>query len=100
MQHVPIHDSPSHTLHQLAMRDGVKANARVAIAEGSLQSAQDCIVKAVADVENFDLPLAAWRGHAKTAVLPGSTGNIRAAQRGQETIQATIVKLDESLERP
>ena len=78
----------------------MEANARIALAEGNLPGAQDCIVKAVAAVENFDVPLAAWRVYATAAEFHRSTGNTRLAQRVQELSQAIVVKLANSLEEP
>jgi hypothetical protein len=46
-----------------------EVNARVAMAEGKLEDARDCIVKATAAVENSDIPLASWRVHATAAEL-------------------------------
>jgi hypothetical protein len=65
-----------------------EAKTRVAIAEGNLPRARDCIAKAVATVENFDVPLAAWRVHATAAEVYRSTGNISLAQRAQELSQS------------
>ena len=76
------------------------ANARVAMAEGNLQRAQECIVKAAATVENYDVPIGAWRVHATAAELHWSTGNTMLAQRFQELSQTIVVKLASSLEGP
>lgn len=61
--------SGDRTWHALAW----EANARIVIVEGNLLGAHDCIVKAVAAVENFDAPLAlaAW---GATLQPPSSIG--------------------------
>jgi hypothetical protein len=74
--------------------------ARVAMAQGNLQAAQDWIAKAVATAENFDVPLAAWRVHSTAAALHRSTGNTKLAERVHELSQAIVVKLASSLEEP
>jgi hypothetical protein len=84
------------TWHALAW----EASARVHMAEGNLQRAKDCIVKAAAIVEKFDVPLAAWRVHATAAELHRSTGDTRLAQRAQELSQSIVGKLGSSLEGP
>jgi len=40
-----------------------EASARVAIAECDLHRAQSCIDRALAAMEGFEVPLAAWRVH-------------------------------------
>lgn len=46
-----------------------EASARVALAGSDLQQGQECIRKAIAVVEGFDLPLAFWRVHATAMQL-------------------------------
>lgn len=77
-----------------------EAKARIALADGDLPGAQDCIAKAVAMVENFDVPLAAWRVHRTAAALYRSAGNTRPAQRARELSQTIIGELARSLDEP
>jgi DNA-binding winged helix-turn-helix (wHTH) protein len=74
-----------------------EAKARIAIAEGDLQGALACIVSALASVENFDIPLAAWRVHDTAAQLYGRMENMDLAERHHELCRATILKLANSL---
>ena len=58
-----------------------EASARVAMAEGDRGHARTCVDKAVAAMEGFEVPLAAWRVHASAAELESRLGNQRAAER-------------------
>lgn len=75
------HATGDRTWHALAW----EANARVAIAEKQLQDAQDCIAKAVATVEYFGVPLAAWRVHATAAELHSIDGEHQASATPSRT---------------
>src|SRR5271165_3925471 len=73
------------------------ANARVAIAEGELPRAQDCITRAVQAMEGYEVPLAHWRVHATAAELHRRLGNRDSADSHRELSRATILKLANSL---
>jgi tetratricopeptide (TPR) repeat protein len=73
------------------------ANARVATAKGDLARAEECIVKASAMTEGFEIPLAAWRVHATAAALCDRMGNGESANRHQQLSRATILKIADSL---
>ena len=74
-----------------------EANARLEIAEGDLVRAAHCIDEAVATVEGFEVPLAAWRVHATGAERSERAGDGRAAKRHRKLSRATILELAESL---
>lgn len=69
-----------------------EAGARVALADSDLPHAQDCIHKAFALMQEFDLPLACWRVHATAMrIFP------EAAEDHQQIAAAEIQRLAESL---
>jgi DNA-binding winged helix-turn-helix (wHTH) protein len=72
-------------------------NARVAMAEGNLAHAEECIVKASATMEVFEIPLAAWRVHATAAALCDRMGSVGSAERHRQISRATILKIADSL---
>ena len=74
-----------------------EANARVALAEGELPRAEDCIAQAVKEMEGFETPLSAWRVHATASEVYQRVGEPDAAQRHREVSRATIMKLANSL---
>ena len=74
-----------------------EANARVAIAEGDLPRAQNCIAQAVQAMEGYEIPLAHWKVHATAAELYQRTGERDAAEKHRELSSATITKLANSL---
>jgi DNA-binding winged helix-turn-helix (wHTH) protein len=82
-----------HTWRSLAF----EANARVAIAEGDLRKAQDCILKAIQEMEGFEVPLAAWRVHATASDLSARGGDGDLATRHRELSYATIMQLANSM---
>jgi tetratricopeptide (TPR) repeat protein len=73
------------------------ANARVAITEGDLERAEECVAKAVGTMQGFAVPLAAWRVHATAAELCVRTGNRGLAERHRDLSRATILTLADSL---
>jgi DNA-binding winged helix-turn-helix (wHTH) protein len=85
--------SEEHTWRSLAF----EANARVAIAERDLQRAEDCILKAVQEMEGFEVPLAAWRVHATASELYARMGDRDLAERQRELSHATIIQLANSM---
>jgi len=74
-----------------------EANARLAMVESDLARAADCIGKAVATIEGFEVPLAAWRVHATAAECSERAGDRRAAKRYRNLSRATILELAGSL---
>jgi DNA-binding winged helix-turn-helix (wHTH) protein len=73
------------------------ANARVAEAEGDLPRAQACIARAVATMEGFEVPLAAWRVHATAAALYARTGPSDVADQHRALSRTTILQLANAL---
>jgi len=82
-----------HTLQALAW----EANARIAMAEADPARAAHCIHEAVATLDGFEAPLAAWRVHATAAECSERAGDGRAATRYRELSCATILELADSL---
>ena len=74
-----------------------EANARVAMAEGDLRRANECIAEALSSMEGFEVPLAAWEVHATAADLCHRAGNERSAQQHRELSRNTILMLANSL---
>lgn len=74
-----------------------EANARVAIAEGDLDRAQECIAKALSTMEGFEVPLAAWRVHAAAFELYQNSGDRDFAESHLVLSRKTIMKLANSL---
>ena len=52
-----------------------EANTRVAMAEPNMERAHECLANALATMEGFEVPLAAWRVHATAAALYERTGH-------------------------
>ncbi len=73
------------------------ANARVATVKGDLACATECIARASAMLERFELPLAAWRVHATAAALYDRMGNVESAARHRQLSRATLLKIADSL---
>ena len=82
-----------HTWQALAW----EVNARVAMAELDLTRAQDCIAKALFEMEGFEAPLAAWRVHATAFELDRNSGNRDLAARHLALSRETVMKLANSL---
>jgi DNA-binding winged helix-turn-helix (wHTH) protein/tetratricopeptide (TPR) repeat protein len=74
-----------------------EANARVALAQGELPRAEDCIARGMKEMEGFETPLSAWRVHATASELYQRMGQPDAAQRHGEVSRATIMELANSL---
>src|SRR5262249_40513746 len=74
-----------------------EANARVAMAQSDPERANECAAGAVAAIEGFEVPHAAWRVHATAAECAERAGNRRAARRHRELSRATILELAKSL---
>src|ERR1700733_2904011 len=74
-----------------------EANARIDIGEFDLESARDCIAKALLTMEGFEVPLAAWRVHATAAELYARSGDNDLVEPHRELSRATIMKLANSL---
>lgn len=75
-----------------------EVRARVALAEGDIRSAQDCIARALSTLDGFELPLAVWRVHATAAALADLTDNTTLAQSHRELSRATILRIADSLQ--
>ena len=71
-----------------------ETNARIAMAELDLDRARDCIAKALSTMQDFEVPLAAWRVHATAAELYQAT---ESADHHRELSRETILKLADSL---
>jgi tetratricopeptide (TPR) repeat protein len=84
---------PEHTYRARAW----EANVRVAMADGSLDRARDCIDHALSAMEGFDVPLAAWQVHATAAEVCRRAENEQSAQQHQERSRKTILMLADSL---
>jgi DNA-binding winged helix-turn-helix (wHTH) protein len=74
-----------------------EASARIAMAESDLERAAECVSNAVATIEGFEVPLAAWRVHATAAACCERMGDGQAAQRFRELSRATILQLAKSM---
>jgi tetratricopeptide (TPR) repeat protein len=74
-----------------------EANARIAMAVGEPERAQDCITKALAAMDGFEVPLAEWRVHATAAQLSELHGQLDAAKHHRERSRATVLRLADSL---
>ena len=74
-----------------------EANARVAIAGEDWKRAEECIVKALATIEGYEVPLAAWRVHGTAANLYARARKKDFAEQHCELSRATIMKLANSL---
>lgn len=70
-----------------------EVGAHVALAASDLPQGQDCIRKAIAVMQDFDLPLACWRVHATAMQLFPE-----AAEHHQHIAAAEITRLAESLQ--
>jgi hypothetical protein len=71
--------------------------ARVAAAEGNHTHAHECIAKALATMDRFDLPLADWRVHSTAAALGELSGNREVARRHRDSSRASIARIADSL---
>ena len=74
-----------------------EVNARVAMSEGDHKRAQECVGKALATMEGFEVPLAAWRVHATAMDVNAVAGNKKMAKHHRELSRATILRLADSL---
>jgi hypothetical protein len=74
-----------------------QTNARVAAAEGNHTHAHECIAKALATMDGFNLPLAEWRVHSTAAALGELSGNREVARRHLDSSRASIVRIADSL---
>lgn len=74
-----------------------EANARVAIAGKDWRRAEECIANGLSTIEEYEVPLAAWRVHGTAGDLYGRAGKIDLATRHRELSRTTIMKLANSL---
>jgi tetratricopeptide (TPR) repeat protein len=83
-----------HTYQGLAW----EANARVAMAAGEWERAEECVSKALSTIEGFEVPLAAWRAHGTAADFYARAGKSDLSEQHRELSRTTITKLANSLE--
>jgi hypothetical protein len=74
-----------------------ETNARVALANRDYNRARECIGKAVATVEGFEVPLAAWKVYATATDIEEESGSRESARTHRDLSRATIVRLANSL---
>jgi tetratricopeptide (TPR) repeat protein len=74
-----------------------EVNSRVALENRNLPRARECIAAAVAAVQGFEVPLAAWRVHATAARIEEESGNVEAARSHRDVSRLTILQLANSL---
>jgi DNA-binding winged helix-turn-helix (wHTH) protein/tetratricopeptide (TPR) repeat protein len=74
-----------------------EASARVANADGDAERAQACIDRALAAMEGFETPLAAWRAHATAAGLMPRADRVEEAARHHELARSMVSTLANSL---
>jgi DNA-binding winged helix-turn-helix (wHTH) protein len=74
-----------------------ETNARVALANRDYNRARECIGKAVAAVEGFEVPLAAWKVYATATDIEEESGSRESARTHRDLSRATIVRLANSL---
>ena len=74
-----------------------EASARVAMAELDVARARDSITKALSAMEDYEVPLAAWRVHASASELYRNSGDRDLAERHLALSRETIMKLANSL---
>jgi DNA-binding winged helix-turn-helix (wHTH) protein/tetratricopeptide (TPR) repeat protein len=74
-----------------------EVNSRVALENRDLPRARDCIAKALATVQGFEVPLAAWRVHATAARIHEESGNLEAAHSHRDISRVTILRVANSL---
>jgi hypothetical protein len=74
-----------------------EVNSRVALEERDLPRARDCIAKALAIVQGFEAPLAAWRVHATAARIDEESENLEAARSHRDISRVTILRIANSL---
>ena len=74
-----------------------EVNARIALANRDSCRARECIGKAVSTVQEFEVPLAAWRVHATAAHIAEESGNLQSARWHGDLSRVTILQLANSL---
>jgi tetratricopeptide (TPR) repeat protein len=74
-----------------------EVNSRVALENRDLPRARNCIAKALATVQGFEVPLAAWRVHATAARMEEESRNLDAARSHRDISRVTILRLANSL---
>ena len=82
-----------HTWQALAC----EANARLAMAEGDLDGARECVEEAVKAMQGFDVPLAAWRVHSTGADVFNRLNQAELADQHRQQSRKTILRLADSL---
>jgi hypothetical protein len=74
-----------------------EVNARVAMTEIDLKRAQDCVSRALATMEGFEIPLAGWRVHSTAAEVSQRSQDLESSQSHREISRVAILKLANSL---
>lgn len=75
-----------------------ETQARVAIVEGDLLGAREAIGRALAAIEGYDAPVAAWQVHATAGELASASGGGPAASRHWAASRDIVLRLAASLE--
>jgi hypothetical protein len=78
---------------------GWEVKARVARAEKRLDLARECIDKAFAILEGFDLPLVAWQVHRTAWDLDVDLGNSEEAERHRAQAKEFVMRIADSFDR-
>jgi tetratricopeptide (TPR) repeat protein len=74
-----------------------EANARLALRSTELARAEECLTKALAAMNGYEVPLAEWQVHATAAELSEELGEIEAAQHHARLSRSTVLRLADSL---
>lgn len=74
-------------------------NARLAEVDGDMARAEQCVTQALAAMEGFDTPLAAWRVHATAAAVEQRAGRLAESARHRDRSQTAALRLADSLPR-
>ena len=77
---------------------GWELQARVALAESNPQKAHKSIAQALALVDKFDIPLAAWQVNATACKLHRSAKDYKAAECHRQRAEMCILKIANSLD--
>jgi len=75
-----------------------ETKSRVASAEGDLHSARACMDNALAILDKFDIPVAAWQVHRTAWDLYANEGNRARAEEHRQRAQGLITRIADSFE--
>jgi tetratricopeptide (TPR) repeat protein len=76
-----------------------ETKARVTAAEKDSSGARQCIESALAILEKFDIPVAAWRVHATAWELYSHAGQIEKAEANRARARELIMRLADSFDQ-